>query len=136
MKTNFRNLFKDIYISTNSRSNAKEPNILKQGLVREDGMLNFLQSGPQEEYIILHQTRPIFGNTCINKTPINTHPDIIELEGAYGVTKSQYICTLFLDIKGSTKLSLLYPLEDVYQFKNAVIKSCIEIGRASCRERV
>jgi class 3 adenylate cyclase len=49
-----------------------------------------------------------------------------------GGMKNQFITTMFVDIKGSTRLSLKYPdsLEFIYKFKNAVIKSCIEVIHA------
>src|SRR5690606_17225382 len=45
-------------------------------------------------------------------------------------TVNQYVSTLFIDIKGSTRLSLLYDLEFIYKFKNAVLQTCIEIVRS------
>jgi len=88
-----------------------------------------LPSGPQEEFLIQSKIRPIFGKPDVNNSPIGTHPDFISLEGTK-TTQKHYTCTIFVDIKGSTRLSLLYPLEFVYQFKNAVIQTCVETIRS------
>lgn len=84
--------------------------------------------GPQEEFILQSKIRPYFGKNGINCSPIGTHPDFISLESS-GSTQKHYACTLFVDIKGSTRLSLLYPLEFIFNFKNAVIRTCIETIR-------
>ncbi|EDY87677.1 conserved hypothetical protein [gamma proteobacterium HTCC5015] len=128
---NFRNLFEELYESVNGRSIAMasaEARTSKS--VRMAESFDALPSGPQEEYLIQQQIRPVFGKEGVNDTPIGTHPDFIELEGTSTGTQKHYICTIFVDIKGSTRLSLLYPLETVYQFKNAVIKACIETIRS------
>lgn len=87
-------------------------------------------SGPQEEYKIQALIRPIYGKKGINTNPIGTPPDFISLEHDRLRTQKHYAVTLFVDIKGSTRLSLLYPLEEVYQFKNSVIQTCIETIRS------
>lgn len=57
---------------------------------------------------------------------IGTHPDFLnDIE----LPKKQYVCSIFLDIKGSTKLALKYDLELVQKIKNAVISTGIEIIR-------
>ncbi|PHR01706.1 MAG: adenylate/guanylate cyclase domain-containing protein [Halomonas sp.] len=88
-----------------------------------------LPSGPQEEFLIQSKIRPIFGKPGVNNSAIGTHPDFISLE-ATKTTQKHYTCTMFVDIKGSTRLSLLYPLEFVYEFKNAVIQTCVETIRS------
>ena len=88
-----------------------------------------LPSGPQEEFLIQSKIRPIFGKPGVNNSAIGTHPDFISLEGTK-TTQKHYTCTIFVDIKGSTRLSLLYPLEFVYEFKNAVIQTCVETIRS------
>lgn len=89
-----------------------------------------LPKGPQDEFILQKQIRPLFGKEGVNSKPIGTHPDFLELELNNYVTENHYITTLFVDIKGSTRLSLLYPLEKVYIFKNSVIQTCVEIIRS------
>lgn len=132
--TDINTLFENIYDSVNTRSTA----ILKSKSLgmesRNESLLSSsldtLPAGPQEEFLLQQKIRPLFGKYGINSTPIGTHPDFIELEGNDYETKNHYVCTLFVDIKGSTRLSLLYPLEKIFQFKNAVIKTCVETIRA------
>lgn len=90
----------------------------------------FVVSEP-EQYKLQLQIRETFGrNMKINVGGIADHPDFKHL--VYGGQMKHYITTMFIDIKGSTKLSLKYPndLEFIYKFKNAVIKSCIEVIHA------
>ena len=81
------------------------------------------------EYIIQQQVRPYFGRPGVNTQSIASHPDFQHLLSARGATFNQYICTVFIDIRGSTKLSLKYDLPFIYTFKNAVIQTCIELIR-------
>ena len=97
--------------------------------VRNDGSLQTLPAGPQEEFLLQMQIRPHFGKLGVNNSPIGTHPDFVDLEGTVA-TQNHYTCTLFVDIKGSTRLSVLYPLDFVFKFKNAVIQTCVEIIRS------
>lgn len=90
---------------------------------------SFPALGPQREYVIQQYLRTLFDKQGINSSGIAQHPDFLSL--ALGnTTKNQYVSTLFIDIKGSTRLSLLYDLEFVYKFKNAVLQTCIEIVRS------
>lgn len=82
-----------------------------------------------ENYELQRQLRPLFGKLGINKNPIGTHPDFRSLEESRE-TEKHYMCTMFVDIKGSTRLSLLYELEMVYLFKNSVITACVETVRS------
>lgn len=88
-----------------------------------------LALGPQKEYIIQENIRRYFDKQGINSTSIASHPDFEHLP-ATGETINQYVCTIFIDIKGSTRLSLYYDLEFIYKFKNAVLQTCIEIVRS------
>ncbi len=89
-----------------------------------------IPSGPQSEYRLQYAIRPLYGKNGINSSHIGTHPDFIDLESSGSGTVYHYACTLFVDIKGSTRLSILYPLELVYNFKNAVIQTCVEVIRS------
>lgn len=123
-------LFENYFDSINREFNSKE---LTKGFLAESRQLRdsveSLPAGPQEEFLLQSQIRPIFGKAGVNNSPIGTPPDFVSLEGTR-TTKNQYTCTLFVDIKGSTRLSLLYPLEFVFVFKNAVIQTCVEIIRS------
>lgn len=85
--------------------------------------------GPQSEYVIQRNIRKYFAKPGINTSTIAAHPDFVNLP-VTGGTINQYVSTLFIDIKGSTRLSLLYDLEFIYAFKNAVLQTCIEIVRS------
>jgi len=90
-----------------------------------------LTASEPEQYKLQRQIREAFGrNNTLNFGTIADHYDFNHL--VHGGIKKQFITTMFVDIKGSTKLSLKYPdsLEFIYKFKNAVIKSCIEVIHA------
>ncbi|MCS3419638.1 class 3 adenylate cyclase [Pseudomonas sp. BIGb0450] len=88
-----------------------------------------LEIGPQGEYVIQGAIRKWFDKLGVNEGAIAAHPDFKNMP-ITGETINQYVCTVFIDIKGSTRLSLLYDLEFIYNFKNAVLKACIDIVRS------
>lgn len=96
--------------------------IVNEGFIRPP-------ANPQEHFI-QRQVRVFFDKSeGINNSTIASHPDFKSLVIS-GVQK-QYIATVFIDLKGSTRLSLVYPdLQIVYLFKNAVIQACIEAIRS------
>lgn len=128
--SNFDGLFGDVY---NSVATSIVNKLASQGSLEEYSNLSegieLIPVGPQEEFILQNKIRPVFGKSGINYSLIGTHPDFICLEN-YADTQSHYICTMFIDIKGSTRLSLNYELDKVYLFKNAVIKTCIDVVRS------
>lgn len=132
---NLENVFNDVYSKQSSTSDCFIRKSLGIGnearLTAEDVMISesMLPAGPQEEFTIQNQIRPLFNKHGINDSAIGTHPDFIGLE-LTNERINQYSCTMFIDIKGSTRLSLLYDLEKVFLFKNAVIKTCIEVVRS------
>lgn len=83
----------------------------------------------QDQYSLQRDVRAMFGKTGINTHSISEHPDFAHLDDDVSI-KYQYICPLFVDIIGSTSLSLKYDLEFIYILKNAVIRTCIEVIRA------
>lgn len=129
---NFESLFDSTYRSLLiKKHHFQESVIATESLNRSIVLDNSgIPLAPQEQYELQRSIRPIFGKSEINSSPIGTHPNFISLENTDGDTQNHYTCTLFVDIKGSTRLSLLYPLEKVFTFKNAVIKTCIESIRA------
>ncbi|MBA2781266.1 nucleotide-binding domain-containing protein [Billgrantia kenyensis] len=130
--SNIESMFEDIFEVVSNRSSvavAKSESMEAMDSKRMDESFRNLPSGPQEEFLLQDKIRPIFGKAGVNKSPIGTHPDFIYLEGTT-TTQYHYVCTIFVDIKGSTRLSLLYPLDFVYKFKNAVIQTCVEIIRS------
>ena len=72
------------------------------------------------------QLRRLFGKDGDPfSSTIGIHPDFEDL--LEEESKNQYICSVFLDISGSTKLGLKFPLSTVRFYKNAILKSAIEI---------
>ncbi|WP_373963359.1 nucleotide-binding domain-containing protein [Kosakonia sacchari] len=81
------------------------------------------------EYDYQKEIRPFFKKPGLNEHTIGTHPDLIGLTGL-GAVHSQYIVTMFIDIRKSSRLSLLLPLEQAYVVKNRILQACIDIVRA------
>ncbi|AZD07753.1 Adenylate cyclase, class 3 [Pseudomonas sp. NFPP07] len=81
------------------------------------------------DFGIQEQIRQLFGKRGLPNAKIGGHPHFNNLE----VEKRQsygYAVSLFMDIKGSTKLGLIYPPEDVFFIKNVIIKCAIETIQA------
>ncbi|MGL1931370.1 MAG: adenylate/guanylate cyclase domain-containing protein [Desulfotalea sp.] len=129
----FESIFEDFYNSVNKKTASVDfAKSASMEAIDSHPVMESTQSilsGPQEEFFYQTEIRPQFGKDGINYSPIGTHPDFLELEGT-GETQKQYTCTLFVDIKGSTRLSLIYPLDFIFIFKNAVIQTCVEIIRS------
>ncbi|MCR9985561.1 MULTISPECIES: adenylate/guanylate cyclase domain-containing protein [Vibrio] len=131
---NFKDLFEDVYnqhssnpaITKSTRSRVTNESF-QDSWSQESASTSLI--GPQEEYILQSYIRPIYGKQNLNTAPIGTHPDFVSLQGTNDLTR-HYSCTMFMDIKGSTRLSLLYDLNDVFRFKNAVIQTCVEVVRS------
>jgi adenylate cyclase len=129
----FEDIFNDIYKSESlaiQKSKQKMFASIRESTAALESAEDHLPQAPEKEYVLQQKIRPWFGKQGLNTTPIGTHPDFIELEELGDMTINQYACTIFVDIKGSTRLSLLYDLETVFKFKNAVLKACIEIIRS------
>ncbi|MDF3623303.1 guanylate cyclase, partial [Enterobacter hormaechei] len=62
------------------------------------------------EYDYQREIRPLFNKLGLNEHKIGTHPELTMLNGL-SVTHNQYIVTMFIDIRKSSRLSLLLPLE-------------------------
>lgn len=82
-----------------------------------------------EEFSIQKQVRPAFGKEGVNSTSIGAHPDFAHLANTLN-TERHHVCSLFLDIKNSTRLSFLYDLEDVFWIKNLILRAASETVRA------
>ncbi|EMH3788781.1 nucleotide-binding domain-containing protein [Klebsiella pneumoniae] len=81
------------------------------------------------EYDYQKEVRPFFQKLGLNEHSIGTHPELTGLNGV-GAIHSQYIVTMFIDIRKSSRLSLLLPLEQAYVVKNRILQACIDIVRA------
>lgn len=55
---------------------------------------------------------------------IGTHPNFKDMK--FGEKRNQYCASMFIDIKGSTNLSLSYSLEEVRMMKDAILSLCIQ----------
>lgn len=77
------------------------------------------------DFGIQSQIRALFGKRGFNRNVIGGHPHFVHLE-EQGARSNGYVVTLFMDIKGSTKLGLLYDAETVFFIKNQIIKCAIE----------
>lgn len=73
--------------------------------------------------------RPFFGKQGHKRPSIGGHPDYNDLKDTNQVQKGA-ITTLFVDMEGSTKLGLLHDLKDAFLFKDAIIRSTIDIVKA------
>lgn len=55
---------------------------------------------------------------------IGTHPNFAAMK--FGEKRYQYCASMFIDIKGSTNLSLSFSLEEVRMMKDAILSLCIQ----------
>ncbi len=133
----FSNLFENrksfgAFDSATSNILAENKQIMKSessSISLEDYTGINLPNAPQPEYHIQRPLRKYFDKPNYNETTIAQHPDFHHLKDSDELI-NQYICSMFIDIKGSTRLSLKYDLPFVYKFKNAVIQACIEVIRS------
>lgn len=70
--------------------------------------------------------RALYGNGPPKDPRIGDHPDFEYLKDTDNFCYHP-ITTLFMDIESSTRLSLIYSLEDVFRIKNAFIRSAMEV---------
>ncbi|QHF10332.1 nucleotide-binding domain-containing protein [Pseudomonas syringae] len=78
---------------------------------------------------IQQDIRASFGRVGINLNKIGTHPDFMHLAETED-QENHYICSLFLDIKNSTRLTFIYELHEVVAIKNTILKAAAEAVRA------
>jgi class 3 adenylate cyclase len=114
---------------TSNKKSAINESMYDSALSTESRAYTQSKSIVQDQYSLQRDVRAMFGKTGINTHSISEHPDFAHLDDDVSI-KYQYICPLFVDIIGSTSLSLKYDLEFIYVLKNAVIRTCIEVIRA------
>ncbi|MGL6370441.1 hypothetical protein ACSZNB_12710 [Aeromonas hydrophila] len=68
------------------------------------------------DFDIQRKLRRGFGKKGVNKNKIGGHPDF-DLLASTGDTQRGYVTTLFIDIKNSTKLGVIYEPEMVFSIK-------------------
>ncbi len=83
----------------------------------------------EAEYGIQEAIRGLFGKKTTNAHSIGGHPDFDHLAESEN-TERGFNVSLFMDIKGSTKLGLIYSPEEVFFIKNSIIRCAIETIRA------
>ncbi|MEY8240903.1 MAG: hypothetical protein RPT25_11205 [Cycloclasticus sp.] len=84
---------------------------------------------PETEYVYQKELRPMFGKQGLNTNSVGAHPDFSELSG--GEVERHYIATLFVDIKGSTRLNLIVDdLESAFLIKNRILQAAIDVVRS------
>lgn len=106
-------------------NDAGQGSLIKSGDYRNDGT-DFSQTEITPLYSIQSLLRPLYNKGEPKPPDIGDHPDFRHLKG----TSDQIYCpitTLFMDLEGSTRLNLLYSLEEVQRIKNAFIRAAIEI---------
>ncbi|MEB0222914.1 nucleotide-binding domain-containing protein [Pseudomonas sp. 10S4] len=89
----------------------------------------FLDSAAGAEFGIQQAIRGLFGKKDINPHSIGGHPHFDHLKEP-GAIEYGFNVSLFMDIKGSTKLGLIYSPEEVFFIKNTIIRCTIETIRA------
>lgn len=130
--------FEEIFSAKSKRlaENSLATDSFSNGEILADGLNHYINKAEASvalesyenchpEYQMQSDIRKYFGKKGLKANSIASHPDFKHLNKTEGYI-NQYICTMFIDIKGSTTLSLKYDLQFVHQFKNAVIQACIE----------
>lgn len=105
---------------------------LNEGFIRRtmDSSISIASSSVAEaEFGIQDAIRGLFGKKRTNAHSIGGHPDFLHLNDT-GETEYGFNVSLFMDIKGSTKLGLIYSPEEVFFIKNTIIRCAIETIRA------
>ncbi|MBO7928062.1 adenylate/guanylate cyclase domain-containing protein [Pseudoalteromonas sp. K222D] len=100
------------------------------GLEAASSILNIRSGLPQEQnFGIQESIRKAFGKEGIKESKIGGHPDFDYLADTDAL-KNGFNVSLFIDIKGSTKLGVTYSAETVFLIKNAIIRAAIETIQA------
>ncbi|MEQ9727948.1 adenylate/guanylate cyclase domain-containing protein [Pseudomonas sp. WHRI 8822A] len=85
----------------------------------------FKDNSDDSDFKIQNNIRALFGKIGHKPAAIGGHPDFAHLENN-GRQEKGYVVSLFVDIKGSTKLGVVYNPEEVFWIKNQIIKCAIE----------
>jgi adenylate cyclase len=109
-------------------NDAGQGSLIKTGQYQRDSA-DFSETETMPLYSFQNVIRPLYNKGEPKAPDIGDHPDFRYLKG----TRNQVHCaitTLFMDLEGSTRLNLIYPLEQVQQIKNSFIRAAIEIINA------
>ncbi len=94
-----------------------------------DSTTSELSHVPSKEFSLQSILRPHFGKQDLNRQAVGPHPDFAYLKDS-GDTEHHSIVTLFIDIKGSTRLNLLLDIQKAFYVKNRILQAAIEVVRA------
>ncbi|WP_257296459.1 adenylate/guanylate cyclase domain-containing protein [Endozoicomonas sp. YOMI1] len=81
------------------------------------------------EFAYQEALRPHFGKAGVNRQGVGPHPDFAYLK-ASGDFRHHYAVTLFVDIKGSTRLNLLMDIQRTAFVKNRILQAAVEVVRS------
>ncbi|HAS6162355.1 TPA: adenylate/guanylate cyclase domain-containing protein [Vibrio vulnificus] len=90
---------------------------------------SFKKMTAPNEYVYQRALRPYFNKQGVNTSKVGPHPDFAALKDS-GDIEHHGIVTMFVDIKRSSRLSLLMSLEQAYLVKNRILQACIDVVRA------
>ncbi|HGF7202523.1 TPA: adenylate/guanylate cyclase domain-containing protein, partial [Vibrio cholerae] len=90
---------------------------------------SFKRMTAPKEYVYQHALRPYFNKQGVNMSKVGPHPDFAALKDS-GDIEHHGIVTMFVDIKRSSRLSLLMSLDQAYLVKNRILQTCIDVIRA------
>lgn len=102
---------------------------MNRQLTTDSNLLLSKSNVAEAEYGIQEAIRGLFGKKFTNAHSIGGHPDFDYL-GEEQKTERGFNVSLFMDIKGSTRLGLIYSPEEVFFIKNSIIRCAIETIRA------
>jgi len=86
-------------------------------------------NSPSTTVTQIQQISNAFGKKGCHIGNFGNHPDFQYLSGTTSHANG-FVGTLFIDIEGSSKLSLFYTLPEVFRIKNAIIQSSIAVIQA------
>lgn len=123
-----KSLFSD-YINTISDILDKKPkqrSFSAGSLIEKGVVLNEATESQNQPVVKSSQLPVLFGVPVGYKmvATIGTHPNFADMR--FGEKRYQYCASMFIDIKGSTNLSLNYSLEEVRLMKDAILSLCIQ----------
>ena len=125
LSQNLKQELDNIYRQFND--DARQGTLIKAG--HRTDSVEFSESDITPLYSLQNPLRRLYNKGEAKNPDIGDHPDFRHLKGMNDTINCS-ITTLFMDLEGSTRLGLIYPLEDVRRIKNAFIRATIEIVNA------
>lgn len=108
---------------------TKTPEYFEKGIINEN--LELTQSNSKNKVLIdfdKTQLESLFGynDSSFNEPTIGTHPDFEEI--THHQYENHYCVSLFLDIKGSTRLNSKYNLREIRKIKDTILTLAIHVS--------